>query len=254
MASYAQAEKWRNAASGALSLGATGAGVGFTIGGPVGAGIGAGAGVLLGALQGALFTDDEKNEMIEMYRRGELDDQTVANIESTIARRFQMIRRSQDAGLARRGLSGSTFAARQMQETYNAERESLADAITRTSEHRKAIGFGMSDAAGAQRAQDVAHGIGAAFQGVEAYQTQQRADADAARSDVLLAALGQLTEGTPATRKPSPIGAPKVSNPQTGAGNAFARHRTRMPNTSPFLSTDLETAFRRKPVRPTWIQ
>lgn len=231
---YARDEKVRNTLSSALSLGGTGAGIGTAIAPGIGTAIGGGIGLLVGGISGFFLTDDEKNEVIEMYRKGELDDETVSQIESTVARRYDMLRRNQSASMARAGLTKSTFAARQIADTNNAERKSLAQALTGETERRQAIGFQMSDAAGAGRAQDVAQGLGALFQGYQLYQEGEAMKADAAGNKRLAAAIGRLFEdggpSTPATKSPS------VAFSQTGAGNAFSRQRTRMPGVkSPFL-------------------
>ena len=231
---YADAERRRNTLSGALSLAGTGAGIGTAIAPGVGTAVGAGIGLLAGGISGYFLTDDEKNEMIEMYREGRLDDETLANIESTIARRYDMLQRQQGADLSRRGLSKSTFAQRQVADTYNAERESLAQAVTNESGRRQQIGFAMSDAAGAQRAQDVASGVGAAFQGWQLYQEGEAMKADTASNDRMIAAIGQIFQDGGGSESPSK--GPAVAFSQTGAGNAFARHRSRMPSIkSPFV-------------------
>ena len=251
---YAQDEKLRNTFSSATSLGGAGAGIGFSVGGPVGAAIGGGIGALIGGIGGYFLTDDEKNEMIEMYRQGKLDDQTVANIESTIARRYNMLRSQQSADFARRGVDKSSFAMRQIADTTNAERQSLAEAITGEVERRQAIGFGLSEQAGAQRAQDVASGIGALFQGYSLHQEAEGMKADAAADDRLITAIGKLFEEGGATPTPA---APKVSMSKTGAGNPFSRHRSRAPSVkNPFLpkssgnrQTDLDAVFK----KPSWM-
>ena len=265
---YASSEKWKNTGSGALSLGATGAGIGTAIAPGIGTAIGAGVGAFLGGIGGYFMTDDEKNELIEAYREGKLDDQTVANIEGAIARRYDIMRRSQNAGLARRGIGQSSFAARQIAGTFNSERDALANALTQQAQQRQLMGFQMSDAAGAQRAQQVADGIGTAFQGYQLYQ-QNAADVRAeARADKMLEMIGKHYTGSPLTTNPNPMGVggytpdihrnspflksgssldrKSIANSQTGAGNAFARQRTRMPNVkfkpnitrnSPFLKS-----------------
>ena len=225
---YARDEKIRNALSGTLSGAGTGAGIGMTIGGPPGAAIGAGIGAIVGGIGGYFLTDDEKNELIEMYRQGKLDDATVANIEGTIARRYNMLRRSQSAAFTRGGVDTSSFAMRQLAETNNAERQNLVDAITGETERRQAIGFGLSDEASARRLQEVASGVGAAFEGYQLFQENEAMKADAASQDRLLKAIGELLEdgdsGTAAPNKP------KVALSKTGAGNPFSRHRARAPN------------------------
>lgn len=234
---YAAAEKGRNTLSGALSTGLTGAGIGTAIAPGIGTAIGGGIGLIVGGISGFFLTDDEKNEVIEMYRKGELDDNTVAQIESTIARRYNMLRRNQSAAMARQGVGKSSFAARQISDSYNSERESLAKALTGESERRQAIGFGMSDAAGAGRAQDVAQGLGALFQGYQLYQEGQAMKSDAAANDRLAGAIGRLFEDG-GTKEPPKLwyNAPSVAKSQAGAGNAFARQRSRHPNVkSPFL-------------------
>ena len=242
---YAESEKWKNTLSGAVELGATGAGIGTAIAPGPGTAIGGGIGAILGAAKGYFLTDDEKNEMIEAFRNGEIDDDTLANIERTIARRYNILRRQQGADMARRGTSNSSWAQRQTADTYNAERGSLARAITGESERRQMIGFGMSDAAGAERAQGVAQGIGALSQGYQLYQEGQAMEADTKRADTLAAAIGALFENNGTDM-------PAVAGSKTGAGNSFARHRTRQPNvTSPFLTkgNPLE-----KKLLPSWMQ
>lgn len=224
---YARDEKLRNLFSGTISGAGTGAGIGTAIGGPPGAAIGAGIGALIGGIGGYFLTDDEKNEMIEMYRAGKLDDETVAQIESTIARRYNMIRRSQSAAFSRAGTDKSSFAMRQLTETNNAERQSLVDAITGETERRQAIGFGLSDQASAQRAQNVASGIGALFEGYQVHQENQAAEAEAAAQDRLFTAIGKFLESDGGTPTPA---SPKVAGSKTGAGNPFSRHRSRAPN------------------------
>lgn len=246
---YATDEKIRNTLSSAISLGGTGAGIGTAISPGVGTAIGGGIGFLAGGIAGFFLTDDEKNEMIEMYRAGKLDDETVAQIEGTIARRYDMLRRSQSAGMARSGLTKSSFAARQIADTTNAERQSLAEALTGEVERRQMIGFGMSDQAGAQRAQDVASGIGALFQGYQLYQEGEAAKAEAAADDRLATAIGKLFEsgGTPTPASP------KVALSKTGAGNPFSRHRSRAPNAA--MKWDALKKQYNEPVRttPTWL-
>ncbi len=227
---YAQEEKLRNTFSSATSLGGTGAGLGFAIAGPPGAAIGGGIGLIIGGIGGFFLTDDEKNEMIEMYREGKLDDQTVANIESTIARRYNILRSQQSADFARRGVDKSSFAMRQIADTTNAERQTLAEVLTGEVERRQAIGFGLSDQASAQRAQDVASGIGALFQGYQLHEEGEAAKAEAARDERLITAIGKFLEGNDGGT-PTPA-SPKVSVSKTGAGNPFSRHRSRAPNVS----------------------
>ena len=254
---YAEAERGRNTLSGAISGAGTGAGIGTAIAPGPGTAIGAGIGAIIGGISGYFLTDDEKNEVIEMYRKGELDDDTVAQIEGTLSRRYNMMRRSQSTDMARRGLTNSSFGARQISDSYNSERESLAAAITGESERRQAIGFQMSDAAGAGRAQDVASGVGALFQGYQSYQEGEAMKTDAASNDRLAAAIGQLFEkgSTPGV---SPYGkqasTPKVASSKSGAGNPFARHRTRQPNVT--LTWDLlknpKTPAAKTSVKPSW--
>lgn len=252
---YATDEKARNTLSGAFSLGATGAGIGTAVAPGIGTAIGGGIGLIVGGISGFFLTDDEKNEIIESYRKGELDDETVAQIEGTIARRYGQLRRHQGADFARRGVSKSTFAGRKMADTFNAERESLAAALTGETERRQAIGFGMSDAASAGRAEQVQAGIGAAFQGYDAYQQAEGMKADAARDAKMFEYIGKLFEGTPATRTPNatPFSwqTPHMIS-QTGAGNAFARHRSRAPNTqSPFAPGTMNAL--EKKLKPSWM-
>lgn len=258
---YATDEKLRNTASSALSLGATGAGIGTAIAPGIGTAIGGGIGLLVGGVSGFFLTDDEKNEVIEKYRKGQLDDETVAQIEGTIARRYEMLRRSQGADFARRGVGKSSFAARKMADTFNAERESLAAALTGETERRQAIGFGMSDAAAADRAEQVQSGIGALFEGYQTYQQMEGMKADAAADERLAAAIGKLFEGTPATRTPNPTKlssawqqpttwTPGTGAKQTGAGNAFARHRSRAPNVTMKWG---ELGAARKRTLPSWL-
>lgn len=224
---YARAEKGRNTLSGLISGAGTGAGIGTAIAPGIGTAIGGGIGAIVGGVSGFFLTDDEKNEVIQAYREGRLDDATVANIEKTIARRYNMISRQQGAAMARRGLTGSTFAARQIKDTANAERMSLAEAITGEVERRQAIGFGLSDQANAQRAQDVAGGLGALFQAYQGYQEGEMAKAEDARFSQLLTHIGKFYENGGTTPTPA---APKISKSQSGAGNVFARHRSRAPN------------------------
>lgn len=249
---YAQEEKLRNTFSSATSLGGTGAGIGFSIGGPPGAAIGGGIGLIVGGISGFFLTDDEKNEMIEMYREGRLDDQTVANIESTIARRYNMLRSQQSADFARRGVDKSSFAMRQIADTNNAERQTLAEALTGEVERRQAIGFGLSDQASAQRAQEVASGIGALFQGYQLHEQGEAVKAEAARDDRLITAIGKLFEDG-GTTTPTPVAPSK-----TGAGGPFSRHRSRAPSVkNPFLpkssgnrQVDLDAVFK----KPSWMK
>lgn len=253
---YASEEKARNTISSALSLGGTGAGIGFTVGGPPGAAIGGGIGLLVGGISGFFLTDDEKNEVIEAYRKGELDDETVARIEGTIARRYAILRREQGADFARRGVSKSSFAARQIGDIFNAERESLANALTTETQRRQAIGFGMSDAAAAERGAQVESGIGALFQGYDVYKQGEAMKTEAAADERLAAAIGKLYEGTPATRTPNATS----FTSQTGAGNALSRHRSRMPNVkSPFAPSSegsyfLQGSALEKRLKPSWMQ
>ena len=250
---YAEAERWRNTLSGSLSGAGTGAGIGTAVAPGIGTAIGAGIGALVGGISGYFLTDDEKNEMIEAYREGRLDDETVANIEKTIARRYNMLDRQQQAQFARMGVGGSSFAARLTADTKNAERTSLAEALTGEVERRQAIGFGMSDAAGASRAQDVASGLGALFQGYQFYQEGQAMQADAAASERLAAALGNLFEsGTPGPT-PTPSKTPTVAFSKTGAGNPFARHRSRAPNVTMKWDAVKNNFDVTKPA-PTWLK
>ena len=243
---YAESEKWKNTLSGALELGGTGAGIGTAIAPGVGTAVGGGIGLILGALKGYLLTDDEKNEMIESLWKGEIDDNTLANIERTLARRFNTMRRSQSAAMARRGTTNSSWADRGIADSYNSEREALARAVTGESERRQMLGFGMSDQAGAQRARGVAQGVGALFQGYQVYQEGQAMEADAKRNETLITALGKLFEDGGADT-------PAIPRKPTGAGNPFAgRTRTRQPNvTSPFLTkgNPLE-----QKLLPSWMQ
>ena len=253
---YATQEKWRNTFSGATGTAGSGAGIGFAIGGPAGAAIGGGIGFIVGGIGGYFLTDDEKNEVIEAYRKGELDDETVAQIEGTIARRYAILRREQGADFARRGVGRSSFAARQIADTFNAERESLANALTTETQRRQAIGFGMSDAAAAERGAQVEAGIGALFQGYDAYKQGQAMEAEAATDERLAAAIGKLFEGTPSTRSPNTMS----FSSQTGAGNVLSRHRSRMPNVrSPFAPSGQKSQFLQgsaleEKLRPSWMQ
>ena len=247
---YAQDEKLRNTASGAVEGLGTGAGIGFSIGGPKGAAIGAGIGFIVGGIKGWFLTDDEKNEIIEMYRSGKLDDQTVANIESTIARRYNMLRSHQSASMARAGVDKSSFAMRQIADTTNAERQTLAEALTGEVERRQAIGFGLSDAAAAERAQGVASGIGAAFQGYQLHQQGEAMKADAAADDRLATLLGKILEDG-GTQTPA---APKVYKSKTGAGNPFSRHRSRAPNVRTTFGSNMTTTWEALKKSPTWLQ
>ena len=258
---YAEEERLRNTGAGALSTALTGAGIGTAIAPGIGTAIGGGIGALIGGVAGYFLTDDEQNEMIEAYREGRLDDETVANIERTISRRYNLLGREQQAALARSGLSRSSLASRQIADTANAERRTLAEVLTGEVERRQAIGFGMSADAGAQRAQDVVSGIGALFQGYQVYQEGEAMKADAARSESLAAAIGKLFEDGPPGPTPTPAKAPKVAFSQHGAGNAFARHRSRHPNVkSPFVPNTkdvnrndaLDAIFKRK--LPSWAQ
>ena len=240
---YAAAERGRNTFSGALSTGLTGAGIGTAIAPGIGTAIGGGIGLIVGGVSGFFLTDNEKNQVIEAYRRGELSEETIRQIEGTIARRYEMLRRSQGADFSRRGTGESSFAMRQIADTYNAERDSLADALVGESQRLQAIGFGMSDSAAAGRAQSVASGVGALFEGYQAYQEGEAMKADAASRDRLATMLGKYLEDQGAdvpmvaTKGKNPFGT-KLStswNPGTpsktqGAGNPFSRHRTRQPN------------------------
>ena len=252
---YAIGEKWRNTGSGAVSGAGTGSAIGSLIPG-VGSVIGGGIGALLGGIGGYLFTDDEKNEMIESYRAGRLDPQTVANIESTIARRYAMLRRGQNAQLARRGIDQSSFAGRQIAGTFNDERSALAQALTNQVAQRQQIGFGMSDAASAQRAQNVASGIGAAFQGYQLHQENQFAQQQQGNDAKLHAAIGKYLglgtsssggvgggTATPAavtgggtTATTATTGSGTAAKKLTGGGTPTSRQRSRHPNVkNPFL-------------------
>ena len=81
----------------------------------------------------------------------------------------------------------------------------------------------MSDAAGAGRAQDVASGVGALFQGYQSYQEGEAMKADAASQDRLAAAIGQFFEkGSTPGVSPYGTSTPKVASSKSGAGNPFA--------------------------------
>lgn len=244
---YVEDERWRNALSGGVSGAGTGAGIGGTIGSivpgvgtAIGAGIGAGIGAIGGSVLGYFLTDDEKNEVIEAARAGKIDEQTLKNIETTVKRRFDMINRRQTALQSRAGITNSTFGARQIRDTANADRQTLVDALAAESGRLKEWGFGMSDQAGARRAQDVSQGVGSAFNAFQIHQEGKLASADAKRDDMLFEALGKLYKDDSANKAAPTLWnnapRPSVVSSQGGAGGVFSRQRTRQPNTkSPFL-------------------
>lgn len=136
---------WRhrlgNTAEGAVSWGSTGAAIGSMIPG-VGTAVGGGVGAGIGALIG-LFSDTEQQELAERWSRGEIDDETLANIQNLVRQRFSELRKQQGGRLARAGIKDSSIAERMRSETDMSERDAFARALLDTMTARQQMGQQM---------------------------------------------------------------------------------------------------------------
>ena len=130
-----------NAGLGAFQGAATGASIG-AFAGPKGALIGGAIGGAFGLLQG-LLSDTEMQELARRYARGEISPEQEQAIVSALATRYDQIRETQGADLARRGMLESSMAGRVMAETYQNEQDALAQALVNASMQRQQMGMEM---------------------------------------------------------------------------------------------------------------
>ena len=141
----------QNTGTSAVSWGSSGAGIGSLFG-PQGAAIGAGIGTGIGALVG-LLSDTEQQELAEKWANGELDEATVENITRMLSDRFDQLRKQQGGRLARSGIANSSIGERMMADTYDNERDALAEALANQTFARQQLGLGMMGQQSAERAE-----------------------------------------------------------------------------------------------------
>lgn len=141
----------QNTGTAAVSWGSTGAGIGSLFG-PQGAAIGAGIGTGIGAFVG-LLSDTEQQELAEKWANGELDEATVKNITRMLSDRFDQLRKQQGGRLARSGIANSSIGERIMADTYDSERDALAESLANQTFARQQLGLGMMGQQSAERAE-----------------------------------------------------------------------------------------------------
>lgn len=155
----AEYSAFKHYGSNVLGYGASGAGIGTAIAPGIGTAIGAGVGAVVGVVDAWLTTPNEENEsaLIEAMKRGEVSPAELGYLERALSARFGEMRRDLGGQLARRGIADSSIAGRLMAKSYDAERQSLADALVGRSFQRQQLGF---DVAGRRDAYDAQVGAG----------------------------------------------------------------------------------------------
>lgn len=82
---------------------------------------------------------------------GEVSPQYTDYLSRQLGQRFNTLRSDVGANLARRGLANTTIGARQINDTYNNERQALSDALAARSMQRQALGFDIANRAAGNR-------------------------------------------------------------------------------------------------------
>lgn len=103
--------------------------------------------------------------------RGDIPPSVAANLDRHIGHRFDRFRRSQGGQLARSGVLNSTIGGRLMADTYDSQRNALADAYMNTLVSRQQLGLGILNAADHSKR---------AYQGMGARQLDVMTDRDLA--------------------------------------------------------------------------
>lgn len=130
--------------TGLLSGAATGASIGSLFPGP-GTAIGAGVGALVGGISGLVGAGDtaEQLEMAEAMARGEIPTDYRNYIADQLGGYYSQMRNQLGGYLGRSGLAGSSIAGRVMADTYAQQSDALANALTRASQERMAMGHDL---------------------------------------------------------------------------------------------------------------
>jgi len=99
--------------------------------------------------------------------RGDIPPSVAATLDRQLGHRFDRFRRSQGGQLARSGVLNSTIGGRLMADTYDSQRNALADAYMNTLVSRQQLGLGILNAADLSKR---------AYQGMGASQLGRLAD------------------------------------------------------------------------------
>lgn len=83
--------------------------------------------------------------------RGDIPPSVAATLDRQLGTRFDRLRRAQGGQLARSGVLNSTIGGRLMADTYDSQRNALADAYMNTLLQRQGLGLNILGAADAQR-------------------------------------------------------------------------------------------------------
>lgn len=83
--------------------------------------------------------------------RGDIPPSVAANLDRQLGTRFDRFRRSQGGQLARSGVLNSTIGGRLMADTYDSQRNALADAYMNTLVSRQQLGLGILNSADASK-------------------------------------------------------------------------------------------------------
>lgn len=140
--------------TGLLSGAATGASIGSLFPGP-GTLIGTGLGALLGGLSGFAGAGDtaEHLELAEAMARGEVPTDYQNYLAGQLDDHYGQMRRQLGGYIGRSGLANSSIAGRLMADTYAAQGDALANALTHVSQQRIALGHDLLAQRRAQLAQ-----------------------------------------------------------------------------------------------------
>jgi len=97
------------------------------------------------SITGSNYTPEEK-ELLGIAKQkiyGPTDPVATKALQTAIGRRYDQIRRTQGADITRRGLMQSTIGGNIMGQTYDAERQALAEAIANLRLQQEQLGFGL---------------------------------------------------------------------------------------------------------------